>query len=43
MYNLSSSVQQARNDSATPEQLAKVEEIESYLTKNKVHEVLNVN
>ena len=42
MYNLSDKVKAQQGATVTAEQLSKVQEADDYLTKNKVHEILNV-
>ena len=42
MYNLCQGVKDEHHGSVTQEQLQEIQEIDNYLTKNKVHELLNV-
>jgi len=42
MYNLCQGVQEQQQGAVTKEQLQELQEIDNYLTKNKVHELLNV-
>lgn len=42
MYNLSEKVKERQGEAVTQEQLGRVQEVDEYLAKNKVHEVLNV-